>query len=67
MNKKTHDLTIFCLQEIHIRIKVSNRFKTNKWKRYFMQTITKRELQYISIRQNRLSDKVITKDKENST
>ena len=39
---KTHDPTIHCLQETHLRFKDKNRFKVKRWKKYSMKIVNQR-------------------------
>lgn len=62
---RKHDSVICCLQEMHFRSNYKNKLMVNVWKKIYHAKV-KRETWscYITIRQNRLQTKIVTRGKD---
>lgn len=57
-----------CLQETRFSFKDKNRLKVYRWKRYIMQIVTKRELEwlYYNIRKQTVRQKLLLETKKDT-
>lgn len=57
-----------CLQETRFSFKDKNRLKVHRWKRYIMQIVTKRELEwlYYNIRKQTVRQKLLLETKKDT-